>query len=158
MKLQKKIMVLTVLLIAQLSFAHQENHQATEESVTVVTTKAHACHCRPTEHWLYKVCVQNYMVQFPNAGLKVSQDSEELPANIVQAIAMLAANLNFFDGNGDLILPKIKAEKVTLPMAKNPTYKLCKMILHDVDTTTTLSAQELYESWLVQLHDMQVSQ
>lgn len=156
MKLQKKTMVLALLLSAQLSFAHQEIQQTTESAVAIVKT---ACHCGPAEHWLYKVCVKNYMAQFSDAGFVVSNDSENLPANIVEAIELLAADIQFIDVDGNLIVPTISAKgNLLLPMSKNADYKLAKAIMHELDTTTTLSAQELYAQWLAQLQVMKSAQ
>jgi hypothetical protein len=158
MKLQKRIMVFAVLLSAQLSFAHQEVQQTTEQPAAVATVKA-ACHCGPAEHWLYKVCVQNYMMQFPDAGFVVSNDSEGLSENVAQAIILFAAEFLFVDGDGKMIVPTVSAKgNLLLPMSKNADYKVAKAIMHELDTTTTLSAQELYAQWSAQLQSIKSAQ
>ena len=151
MKLQK--LVLSVIL-ASSQFVVADDLQQQAPMAQVVK-----CACGPAEHWLYKVCVQNYMTQCPQAGLNVNHDSEGLPENIVQAIAMIAADLAFVDDAGNLFEPTVSAKgNLLLPMSKNSDYKLVKAIMHEVDVTTTLSAQKLYALWNAQLQSMKTAQ
>ena len=154
MKLQK-ITLMMFLASFQLFLAQDSQ----PEAQPVAAVGKVACACGPTEHWLYKVCVQNYMLQFPDAGLQVNYDSEGLSENIVQAIAMIAADLQFVDADGQLLVPTLSAKgNLLVPMSKNADFKLIKSILHEVDVTTTLSAQELYEAWTLQLQAMKTAQ
>ena len=158
MKLQKKLSLIAILSISQLFFAddHQQN---LEESVTVVTKVTHTCSCGPAEHFFLKSCIKLYNKQFPDLALPEYNDTEGLSENVLQAIEMLAQQISFVTKKGNLIVPKLNdAGSRYLPMIQNPDYKLCKMILHEVDITTTLSAQELYEQWMIQLDEMKASQ
>lgn len=155
MKLQKIIFVI-MLSLNSLSSLAQDLQAIAEQVVTVVKTP---CACGPTEHWFYKVCVKNYVAQYPDAGFIVSDDSEGLSDNLVQAIEMLAADIQFVDSDNNVIVPTVSAKgNLLLPMSKNVAYKLAKAILHQVDTTTTLSAQELYVVWIQQLQAMKAVQ
>lgn len=155
MKLQKIIFVM-MLTLNSLSSLAQDLQAIAEQVVTVAKTP---CACGPAEHWFYKVCVKNYVAQYPDAGFIVSDDSEGLSDNLVQAIEMLAADMQFVDSDNNVIVPTVSAKgNLLLPMSKNVAYKLAKSILHKVDTTTTLSAQELYAVWIQQLQAMKTAQ
>lgn len=117
------------------------------------------CVCVATEHWFYKSCVKLYNKQFPGTDLPENNNTEDLPENVLQAIEMLAADMLFVDAHGNAIVPQLSARgNLLLPMSKNSDYKLCKEILHHVDVTTTLTAQELYAQCKVALHAMKSSQ
>ena len=145
-----------MLTLNSLSSLAQDLQAIAEQVVTVAKTP---CACGPAEHWFYKVCVKNYVAQYPDAGFIVSYDSEGLSDNLVQAIEMLAADMQFVDSDNNVIVPTVSAKgNLLLPMSKNVAYKLAKSILHKVDTTTTLSAQELYAVWIQQLQAMKTAQ
>ena len=155
MKLQKIALVFAFAFGQNMVIAH-DAHQAPQPVGAVVKS---SCHCGPTEHWLYKVCIKNYMAQYPDAGFTINFDTEGLSENLVQAIELFAADLQFLDADGNLIVPTISAKgNLLLPMSKNADYKLVKAILHDVDTTTILSAQELYQVWTALLQVMKSAQ
>lgn len=123
-----------------------------ETSTTQAPVAVNAsCVCGPTEHWFFKACVKNYNKMF-DAGLTENYDAEGLSENLQQAIEMLAAQMQFITADGQPLIPAINAQgKLHLPMGKNPDFMLCKKILRQVDVTTTLSAQELFDSWMQQL-------
>lgn len=146
--MKNKILVSCVILSTMFAIAHESHQQNIQDSSVQVSS----CACKPIEHWFYKVCVQNYMNEFPEAGLKVSYDTEGLPENVVQAIEILAANINFLDNKGELIVPTISAKgNIVLSMGKNILYKKYKLFLHTVNLESNLSGQELYEEWMSQL-------
>lgn len=158
MKSQKKVFFTAILFTFQLFFAH-DHVQPVEESATAVVTVAHACSCGPAEHWFLKCCIKLYNKQFPDLALPEYNNTEGLSDNILQAIEMLALHISFVTKKGDLIVPKLNdAGSRYLPMIQNPDYKLCKAILHQVDIESTLTAQELYEQWMIQLDAMKAAQ
>ncbi|MDP3788457.1 MAG: hypothetical protein Q8Q60_04060 [Candidatus Chromulinivorax sp.] len=157
MKLHTKIFSLVIVLSAIMFVFASQIRKAT--SVHVVAQPVHKCWCGPTEHWFHKTCVKNYNKQFPQAGLSEDNDTESLPINILQAIEMLANDMVFVMQDGTPIIPQLHANgNLLLPMFKNVDYVLCKKILHDVDVTTILTAQELYEQWVAMLQVMQSAQ
>ena len=135
-------------------------HDASSNVVNpIVTEIAQTCSCGPAEHFLLKCCIKNYKQQFPDVALPENNHTEGLSENIVQAIAMIAADLQFVDADGQLLVPTLSAKgNLLVPMSKNADFKLIKSILHEVDVTTTLSAQELYEAWTLQLQAMKTAQ
>ena len=128
------------------------SNSTTESTAQAAVTK---CECGPTEHWFYKSCVKNYNKQFPDAKLEEDFDTEGLSENILQAIELFAADVQFVDENNiALELELNKKGNLYLPLFKNPDFKLCKQVLRNVDVTTTLSAQDLYQQWTVQLNTL----
>jgi len=68
---------------------------------------------------------------------------------------LLNQTVSFVKKNGNPIVPKLnKNGKLFLPLTKNSDYVLCKEILSQVDLSTTLSAEELFQTWLEQLEAM----
>lgn len=117
-----------------------------------VISSVKKCECGPTEHCFFKACVKRYNKQFAGAGLLENNDTEGLSENILKAIELFAQDLLFVDGNGIRITPEFNAKgNLFLPMIKNPDFILCKQILRNVDVSTTLTAQELYQQWSEQL-------
>ncbi len=151
MKLYTKVLSLILVLSSVAPVWAHEQEQA--PVVATMPSAVSPCHCVPTEHWFHKTCVKNYNKQFPQADLPENNDTEGLPANVLQAIEMLASDIAFVAQDGTAIIPVLNAKgKLILPMSKNADYVLCKTILHNVDVTTTLTAQELYEQWTQALY------
>ena len=152
--------VLSLLLVSVVTIADDKNVTTLVETLssaveTVVAPVAHKCECGPTEHWFFKACVQNYIAQFPLAGLIANNDTEGLSENLVQAINMLAKNIAYVDQDGKAITPELNLKGgLFLPMIKSLDFRLCKEILRNVDVATTLTAQELYQQWSDQLKTM----
>ncbi len=139
----------------------QQNNLTTPSNLTieVVAPQVHACACGPTEHWFHKACVKNYNKQFPQAGLAENFDTEGLSVNILQAIEMLAQDINFIAQDGTTIVPELNAKgKLILKLSNNQNYVLCKQILKSVDLKTTLTADELYQQWSIALVAMKFAQ
>lgn len=158
MKLYTKIVSLLVVAHST-AVVVADNQQELSQAPVAVTLPASACHCGPTEHWFYKACVKNYNKQFSDACLPENYDTEGLPANILQAIEMLALDMQFVAQDGTAIVPTLSAKgNVILSMSKNPDYVICKQILHNLDTTTTLPAEQLYQAWVVMLHAAKIGQ
>ncbi|MBP6869830.1 hypothetical protein KBC04_03035 [Candidatus Babeliales bacterium] len=150
-------MVLSLLLVGSLLVVAHDHHEVAEKVQQIVQVTK--CSCGPVEHVFYKICVKNYNKLFVDAGLFENNDYEGLSENIVSAIEMLAQTINFVKKNGNVIVPKLnKHGKLYLPLTKNPDYVLCKEILGQVDLSTTLSAEELFQAWLERLEAMKSAQ
>ena len=150
MKFTIKLLNVLFLSLSLLAQDPVENRLTVEQNVTieVAVPHVHTCSCGPTEHWFHKACVKNYNKQFLQAGLSENFDTEGLPANILQAIEMLAQDISFVTQDGMAIAPELNAKsKLVLKMGKNQDYVLCKQILKQVDLQTTLTAEELYQQW-----------
>jgi len=148
-KINTMIVSLLLLNVAGVTLAADETNNApVVNSSDVVVQPVKKCACGPTEHWFYKTTVKKYIAEHSDSGLLENNDTEGLSEEIVTAINMLASDLQFVDDNGAAIAPEMNAKgKLFLPLRKNSDYKLCKEILRDVDVTTTLTAQELYQQW-----------
>lgn len=155
MKLHTKFLSIVLMSAGIVAHSHDEQNLPTEITqtsasvdATVTAPHVHTCSCGPTEHWFKKSCVNNYIAQYPNCGLLPKDDTEGLPSNIVEAINLLAADILFVDQDGSLITPHLNAKgKLIISFGKNQDFKLCQNIMHHVDVTTTLTAQELYAQW-----------
>jgi hypothetical protein len=165
MKLDIRILSLLLISLVGLVFAKDQLQNMVtgaplHSTVDIVATPpVHVCHCVPTEHLLLKFCVKNYNKQFPQAGVPENNDTEGLPENVLQAIKMLANDILFVAQDGIAIVPTLNIHgNLFLPMFKVSDFKLCKEILHNVDVTTTLSAEELYQQWSDALKDMKSAQ
>ena len=155
-------LVLAAFMNVPVLIAHVHNQEvlvSVDTGAIVATTVAHTCSCGAAEHVFLKSCIKLYNKQFPDLALPENNDTEGLSENILQAIDMLAQQISFVTKKGKLIVPKLNDGGCRyLPMIKNPDYKLCKAILHDVDLATTLSAQELYAQWMIQLSELKIAQ
>ncbi|MBV8660955.1 MAG: hypothetical protein JO129_02320 [Candidatus Dependentiae bacterium] len=155
MKFIKIIVSVLLMTNADYFFAKDDAHQVQ----TLIAPVVNNCVCVPTEHWFYKSCVKLYNKQFVGADLPENNNTEDLPVNVLQAIEMLAADILFIDANGNVIVPELSARgNLILPMSRNVDYKLCKNILHNVDVSTTLTAEELYAQWKIELNSMKSAQ
>ncbi len=148
--------MLAVAMVFGLKLSAHSHHSAEH---TVITEKKHSCSCNIAEHWLYKAAVQKYMQQYADVQLQANTDTQGLSDNLVQAINMLVQDITFIDCDGNLIVPVVNAKgNFILPMNKNAYYKLCKTLVHKIDLDTVLSAQELYDIWVMQLQILQALQ
>ncbi len=158
--MKSHVIILSMLFFSLTFVAHDSAQSRTEaeSSVTAHTTPTshvHACACGPIEHWFHKACVKNYNKQFSEAGLSENYDTEGLSVNLLEAIEMLAEDITFIAQDGTVMVPELNAKgKLILKMSKNEDYILCKQILKQVDTQTTLSAEELYQQWSNALQSM----
>ena len=129
--------VLSVLLVTTSCFA----------SEIVTPEPAKKCACGPTEHWLYKSSVANYMTKYPDAGLLVNNDTEDLPEKVVKAIDMIAYGIKFIDNNV-VIVPKQNAKgRFYLPLSEDADYKRSKEYVKNICIATPLTAQEIYNRY-----------
>lgn len=148
-------MVLCFCLLMQSLFIfvhYEKNKNATTQEQVIEVKK---CSCGPVEHVFYKLCVKRYNKLFPMACLLENNDLEGLSENIVKAIEMFVESMTFLDNNNNQICPELNAKgNLYLPLIKNSDYVLSKKILSQVDLAIDLSAEELCQRWLAQLHDM----
>ena len=148
---KKLTFLLSGIILTGISFVTMYKNNS--ESTTQETVKK--CECGPTEHWFYKACVKNYNKQFPEAKLEEDFDTEGLSENILQAIDRFSIDIQFVDENNIPLELELNTKGNSyLPLFKNPDFKLYKQVLKTVDETTTLSAQELYQQWSIQLNEL----
>lgn len=160
MKINTVIVSLFLLSVIGIASAIDENNNmSVTNSLDVVVQPIKKCACGPTEHWFYKSIVKKYIAEHSDSGLLENNDTEGLSENIVEAINLLACDIQFVDDSGVSIVPELNAKgKLFLPLSRNSDYKLCKEILRNVDVATTLTVQELYQQWSKALITMKSSQ